>query len=271
MRRLADAARHVGRELAAVLALMLFAVVNVWPSRAPDLRRLTARPDIAAARSAIMSWLDRNFEVIEARAPWLRPLGRGVVDGCELNWQRATIGLSPTPPRVVCTRRIWTAYGCDGDLQSRLAALSSALGAIGWGNIRGGSWDIRGGLGPSTSQMRALSWQPGGDLAHELPSPAGQSDDPSQSADMYVSWADRTDPGDYVASRIARGSDPAHASLLYQPVEVVGERAEVLAAKALLCHENTIVIELRATYYANANVNAKPDRLRKRLRVISGL
>jgi hypothetical protein len=118
--------------------------------------------------------------------------------------------------------------------------------------------------------MRTLSWQPGGELAHELPSLAGQSDDLRKSASMNVSWADRTDPGDYAAPRSTRGTDPGRASLLYQPVDVVGERADVLAAKALLCHENTIVIELRATYYENANVNAKPDLLRKRLRVISG-
>jgi len=43
-----------------------------------------------------------------------------------------------------------------------------------------------------------------------------------------------------------------------------------LAARALIDHEHAITIEVSADYYQNENVNARPDRLRKRARVISG-
>jgi hypothetical protein len=271
VRRLVHAARYVVGELAALLAIVLSVVIDVWPRLVPDLRHLIARHDFAETHDALASWLDRHFELIESATPWLHPVGRRIADSCGTTWERAPFSLARVPAQVICTRRIWAAYGCDGHLQSRLTELSSTLRAIGWGNLRGGSWDVRGGLGgPSASQMRTLSWGPGGGLAHELPSLAGQSDVLRESANMYVSWADRTDPGDIVAPRSARGADPAHASLLYQPVEVGGEDEGVLAAQALLRHENTIIVGLQADYYRNANVNIEPDRLPKRFRLGRG-
>ena len=268
MRRLAHAARYIGGELAALLAIVLFAIADVWPRLAPDLRKLTARSEFAAAHDVLTSWLDRHFELIEAQATWLHAAGRGVEDSCRTEWRQETFSLERKPARVACTRRIWVAYGCDGDLQDRLTGLASALRAIGWGNLRGGSWDARGGLGgPSASQMRALSWEPGGGLAHELPSLAGLPDAVADSANMYLSWADRTDPGDMVAPRKAKGDDPARASLLYQPVEISGDDADVLASRALMHHGCVIKINLQADYYRNENVNAKPDRLPKRFRL----
>ncbi len=270
MRRLTSAARYVGGELAALLAIVLFALVDVWPRRVPDLRRLTARRDFAATHGAMTSWLDRHFELIESEARWLHPVGRGVEDSCRTTWHRAPFSLERKPARVVCTRWVWAAFGCDGDLQSGLTALSSALSAIGWGNVRGGNWDVRGGLSQSASQMRTLSWDPGGRLAPELLPLAGRSEVLRESVHMYVSWADRAEPGDMVAPRRSRSADPARATLLYQPVEVSDDDAGVVAASALLRYDSTIMINVGADYYKNENVNARPDRLRKRLRVISG-
>ncbi len=87
---------------------------------------------------------------------------------------------------------------------------------------------------------------------------------------MDVSWAGRADPGNVVASTAREVADFARPSLLYQPVEIAGEDEDALAAQALADYDNAIIIELRADYYRNWNVNARPDRLRKRLRVISG-
>jgi hypothetical protein len=110
----------------------------------------------------------------------------------------------------------------------------------------------------------------GGGLAHELPSLAGQSGALPKSANMYVSWADRAEADDMVAPRSAEADDRARANLLYQPVEVSGDEQEVLAARALRSHEYAIMIEVSADYYQNENVNARPDRLRKRVRVVNG-
>jgi hypothetical protein len=72
-----------------------------------------------------------------------------------------------------------------------------------------------------------------------------------------------------VAPPSAEASDRARATLLYQPAEVGGDNAGVSAARVLLSYENAIMIEVSADYYQNENVNAQPDRLRKRLRVVS--
>jgi hypothetical protein len=244
-----------------VLALALLLVSSTLPRRVPDLRRLTARRDVADARDVITSWLDGQFEQIESQAPWLHRVGRRTDDSCRTTWQEEPFSLEHTPARVACTREVRISYGCDGDLQSRLIALASALSAIGWGDVRGGTWDVHGGFGRPASQMRTLSW---------LPTLAGQSGSLRESANMYVSWAGRVEPDDVVAPRNAKAADRARATLLYQPVEVGGDDAAVLAARALLSYEHAITIEVSADYYQNENVNARPDRLRKRLRVISG-
>jgi hypothetical protein len=273
VRRIAHTARHIGGELAALLAIVLFAVVDILPRLVPDLRRLIARRDFIATHGVIQSWLDGHFELIEAAVPWLRPVGRRVADSCLTKWQREPLSLVRDPARVVCTRTIWAAYGCDGDLESRLIKLSSTLAAIGWGYLEDDNRTVRHGrLGPSAWPKRSLSWRPaaGLPLAARLPSLAGQPDYLWESADMDVSWADQTDPGNIVTPRSPGNTDPGRASLLYQPVEFGGDEVDVLVAEALLRDENTIMIELRADYYKNANVNAKPDRLPKRFRLARG-
>jgi hypothetical protein len=270
VRRLGDAVRYIGGELAAVFAIAFLMVSGIRPIRVPDLRRLTARPDVAEAHDVITPWLDRHFELIESEAPWLHRVGRRVEDSCRTTWRDIPpFSLERKPARVACTRRVRTSYGCDGDLQSRLTALASALSAIGWGDVRGGTWDVHGGFSRSASQMRTLSWLSARGLAHELPSLAGQSGALGKSAKIYVSWADRAEPDDTVAPPSAEAADRARATLLYQPVEV-GDDAEVLAARVRLSYENAIMIDVSADYYQNENVNARPDRLRKRLRVVSG-
>lgn len=257
MHRLAHTARYIGGELAALLGIVLLAVAGLLPRLVPDLRRLIARRDFAAAHAVITSWLDRHFELIEAQAPWLRPVGRGVADSCATTWERQPFSLAREPARVVCTRTIWAAYGCDGDLQDRLTELSSTVSAVGWGYLDDDNLTVRPGrLGPSAWPKRSLSWRPaaGSRLA----------DNVWESADMDVSWADRTDPGNIVAPRTAAGADPSRASLLYQPVEIGGEDIGALAAQASRRYENTIMIELRADYYANAN------RLPRRFRLARG-
>jgi hypothetical protein len=125
MRRLAHAARNAGGKLGVLFALMLLLVDEVWPRRAPDLRRLTARRDVAEAHSVITSWLDRHFELIESEAPWLHQAGRRVEDSCRTTWRREPWSLGHKPLEVVCTRRVRTSYGCDGDLQIWLRLLAS--------------------------------------------------------------------------------------------------------------------------------------------------
>jgi hypothetical protein len=236
------------------------------------LRGLIARRDIAQAHEVITSWLDRNFELIESQAPWLHQVGRRVEDSCRTRWQTKDPWSSErVPARVACTRRVTTSYGCDGDLQSLLLALGSALSAIGWGNVRGGTWDPRGGLRQPASEMRTLSLLSAGEVVRVWPSPslAGRSDGLRQSANMYLSWAGRAAPDDVIAAKIAKAAERARASLMYQPVELAGDEAAALAARALVTHEHAITIEVSADYYQNDNVNARPDRLRKRLRVVS--
>lgn len=271
MRRIAYAARYIGGELAALVAIVLLAVAGLLPRLVPDLRRLIARRDFASTHGVITSWLDGHFDLIEAAAPWLHPVGRRVADSCIAKWEREPFSLARAPAQVVCTRTIWAAYGCDGDLQNRLIELSPTLSAIGWGYLEDDNRTVRHGrLGPSAWPKRSLSWRPeaGSRLAAGLPSLAGQADYLWELADMDVSWADRTDPGNIVTPRRPEGADPARASPLYQPVEVGGENVDALAAQALLRYENTIMIEMRADYYKNAN--ARPDRLPKRFRLARG-
>jgi hypothetical protein len=266
MSRLPYAARRVGEELTALLAVAVLFVAEGWPRRVPDLRRLAGRHDVIEARGVITSWLDRQFELIESEIPWLHPVGRRVNDCCRTWWQvSASFGPERKRARVACMHEVSISYGCDGDLQSRLTALASALSAIGWGNVRGGTWDVHGGYGASS--MRTLSWLARGELAHELPSLTEQSDALRESANMNVSWAFRADSDDIIASSSAKS---ARATLMYQPVEV-GDDAGVLAARVLLSYENAIRIDVSADYYQNENVNARPDRLRKRLRFVSNL
>ncbi|HEY3903924.1 MAG TPA: hypothetical protein VGM14_08490 [Streptosporangiaceae bacterium] len=88
---------------------------------------------------------------------------------------------------------------------------------------------------------------------------------------MNVSWADRAERDDAVSSGSAKAADRARATPQYQPVEVGGDEEEALEARALLNHEHAIMIEASADYYQNENVNARPGRLRKRLRFVSNL
>jgi hypothetical protein len=80
VRRLAAGARYVGGKLAVVVALALLLVSDLLPRRVPDLRRLTARRDVADARGVITSWLAQQFEQIESQALWLHPVGRRTDD-----------------------------------------------------------------------------------------------------------------------------------------------------------------------------------------------
>lgn len=165
-------------------------------------------------------------------------------------WEREAFSLGRGQAEVVCTRTIWAAYGCDGDLQSRLMELSSSLSAIGWGYLEDDNRTVRQGrLGPSAWPKRSLSWRP--------PAGYGQPEALWESAEMDISWAGRTDPGNILAPPNQGDLDPARASLLYQPVDIGGEDVDALAAKALLRYENTIMIELRADYYENTNAKRR--------------
>jgi len=273
VRRLADRIGNTAREVALIPVLVLLAILYLLPVGVPDLRRVAAGDDFAERHDLIVAWLDRHFELIEAAAPWLRPAGRLIVDRCVTEWDNRPWNPRPDPPAVKCTRMITCVYGCDGDLDWRLAELSKALYRSGWADHEVGSGSRQAYLGPPAWPRYPLWWRPTAALQPpsglETIPPDGRSElwDLMQ---MEVGWASLDDPGNvFVPSE--RIADLARPHLESQPVEVGGDDVGDLVAGVLSRNAHVITIELSAGYYYNTNVYEKPGKLRKRLRPKSNI
>ncbi len=269
MQQLTGWSRHARRELSAAVAIAVWAITALMPRRMPDLARLTGSADFAAAHAVAALWLDRQLELLEMRAPWLRPAGRQIHDRCQTS--TGSRAFQRDPPSVTCTRGVWALYGFDGDLADRLYVVSDALASIGWRDDGGRRVQFLVRPGGPESWPRPLWWQPTAvstpPSGLETMAPAGRFG--FRSVYIQVGWASR---GELGAEAVAAwGESPARpAARKYQPVEVTGEDASVLVTRALDHYQHAIFIELHADYYLNDNVFEGPDRLRKRTRVVGG-
>jgi hypothetical protein len=238
---------------------MLWVALRFLPVRVPDLKRLTRRDEFRSAESRAAASVDQHFRRIEDGAPWLDRAGCWVSDACITSLGSPPLSLEWNPQSVSCKREVTVVYGTDGNLEDRLAELRAVLQAAGW------TIDDRMvlfGPSPGESLMWPFDWSAPDGLS-PFPSPAIT---PVLRRDMGVGWASRDRPSELRTSReTIRSGDSRIATVLYQPVEVGGTSVDILASKALARHQHVIAIRIGEDYYYNYNVNAKPDRLPKRL------
>lgn len=268
--------RRVGRRIlgallwpagAAVAALL--AAIMLSPRRVPDLARLTRDEEFGQVQSAAATWVDQNFELIELGAPWLDRVGRQVLDRCETGLDSRPLSIPRDPPSVNCSREVTVVYGLDGRLDGRLDELAAALGAAGWGDRHGDTTVPLRDLGRREPPEWPVDWspRPGLGLPAVLETMPPERRFPLRRwLDMGIGWISRRGPADLVTTTAAgRPGDAGTARATYHPVEVGGPDIGDLADQALARHEHAIAIRIRIDYYLNANVNARPGRLRKRL------
>jgi hypothetical protein len=238
---------------------VLWASLRFLPVRVPDLKRLTRRDEFRLAESRAAASLDQHFSRIEERTPWLDRAGRWVCDACLTSLGSPPVSLEWNPQSVRCKREVTVVYGTDGNLDDRLAELRDVLSATGW------TIDdhmVLFGVTLGESLMWPFAWSAPDGLS---PSPS-LAITPALMLDMGVGWASRGRPPGLKTSReTSRSGDPRIATVLYQPVDVGGTSVDRLASEALARHQHAIAIRIGEDYYYNYNVNAKPDRLRKRL------
>jgi hypothetical protein len=264
--------RRIGRMLLYPVGRV---VVALWahstdlPRRVPGLAAFTRSAGFARLQSAAAAWADRNFALIEEGAPWLDRAGRCVLDHCDTGLESRPFSFPRDPPSVTCRREVTVVYGFDGGLPGRLAELATVLAAIGWGDSHDGSTVVLRDLNRREPPVWPLTWSP----AAAFGPPAGLETMPpdrrfplNRWLRMGIGWASRGEPPLLTTTREgARPGDPRTATVTYQPVEVAGNGVDRLAGQALDRHEHAVAIRIEVTYYLNANVNARPGRLRKRL------
>jgi hypothetical protein len=251
------------------------AFIAVWvrtsglPRRVPNLPRFTRSAEFARLQSAAAAWADRSFELVEQGAPWLDRAGRRVLDRCDTGLDSHAFSFLPDPPSVTCCREVTVVYGCDGSLSARLAELASVLGSAGWGDSSDdGTAPIRD-LDRRKRPVRQVNWAP----VQDFGLPAGLEAMPPERRFplnrwlyMTISWVSRGKSLVLVwAGERSRPGDPRTGTPTHQPVEVADTGVDQMAGRALERHEHAIAIRIELTYYLNANVNARPKRLRKRL------
>jgi hypothetical protein len=245
-----------------LLPVLVLAVLGIWPSRVPDLRRLARAGDFRQLQSGAALWVDRHFERVDADTPWLDRAGRWVWDRCETRLQpRQLFNFPPGPPSVWCRRDVTGVYGADGNLPDILAELRVALGRAGWAIE-----DHRVDFGMSLWKPVMWPFHPSGDA---LGPPAGQESLTSEELNLGVGWTSRGQlPEVETHEETMRRGNPRIATAIYQPVEVEGAGVDHLVGLALARHQHAIAIRIGILYYYNGNANAKPGRLPTRLRPV---
>jgi hypothetical protein len=263
----ADLARRVRRGAAAALwwpagmaVAALYVAVMASPRRVPDLARFIRSAEFGQLQGAAAAWLDQAWELIDAGTPWLDRVGGQVFDRCETSLQTRVFSIPRDPPRLTCKRGITVVYGLDGSLGGRLAELAAVLRAAGWGNTRSTGLDL--GRKPA---IWDVSWSPG----TGVPLPAVLETMPPERRfplqrflHMRIGWASR---GEWLGQMPLGPAGPPAPAATYRPVEITGTDPEQLAAQALTRHEHAIAISVQMPYYLNANVNAQPYRLRRKV------
>lgn len=161
-------------------------------------------------------------------------------------------------------------YGCDGALSDRLADLAAVLGAVGWGERSGDSTVPLPDMPERDPPAWPLDWSPAGGLGFpaglETGPPPDHLDSIRRWVEMGIGWISRGQPTGVLSTGGLRWTpEDRTATPVSQPVEVSGEGADRLAARALERHQHAIAIQVEIRYYVNFNVNARPGRLRKRL------
>jgi hypothetical protein len=240
-----------------------------WPRRVPDLARFTRRAYFRRLQPSAAAWADASFERIEQHLPWLDRAGRCVYDRCETNMTSNPFSFPRDPPRVTCRREITVVYGFDGDLRGRLTEVADCVSTAGWGDLRGGPEAAVPDMAERAPPVWPLAWAPVPDFAL----PGGLETMPPERRfpleswlRMGIGWASRSEPAELVTTReTSRSGDPRTATATYRPVEIAGDDSWHLAAQALARHEHVLAIRVDITYYKNANVNARPGRLRKKV------
>lgn len=128
--------------LAAVLAALVVAAV-VWlghttaklsappPGPAAYARSAGVRGDDAAAGA----WQDQFFASLRARAPWLAPAGRSVLDVCSAGGGGGGLFDGGSEVIYTCDRYDTRYYAYGGDDAARLRSLRQVLSRLGWGGF----------------------------------------------------------------------------------------------------------------------------------------
>jgi hypothetical protein len=238
----------------------LYVAVMVSPRRVPDLARFARSAEFGELQRAAAAWLDQNRELIDRSTPWLDRIGAQVFDRCETSLETRGLKFPRDPPGLTCSRNLTIVYGLDGSLSGPLAELVAVVRAAGWGDtvftrpdpgdkppIWGGSWSPGAGI-PLPSVLQTMPPQ------HRFPLEGFLH--------MRVGWVSR---GEWLGQMSLPSAGPLAATATYRPVEISGTDPEELAGQALAQHEHAIAISIEVPYYVDANVNAKPGRLRKRL------
>jgi hypothetical protein len=272
----ADLLRRTGRAALDVLRWPIAAVVTVLiagilfsPRRAPDLARLTRSACFGDTHSAATTWTDRSFELIEAGAPWLDRIGRRVSDYCATDLSSRPLSIPRDPPSVTCRRNVTVVYGFDGPLPGQLSELTAVLSAAGWGDRHEGTTAVLQDLNRRERPVQGVAWSPA--QGHRLPAgletmPPGRTLPLTRWLSLGIDWVSRGAPALQEPSLYGgRPVDPLAATATCQPVQVDGADAGRLTSQALERHEHAVAVCIEMTYYLNANANARPGRLRKRL------
>ena len=236
----------------------LYAAVIASPRRVPDLARFVRSAEFGQLQGAAAAWLDQAWELINAGTPWLDRVGGQVFDRCETSLQTRAFSIPRDPPSLTCERGITVVYGLDGSLGGRLAELAAVLRAAGWGNTRSTVPDL--GRRPA---IWGVSWSPG----TGVPLPAMLETKPPEHRFplhpcMRIGWVSR---GEWLGQMSLSPAGPPAVTATYRPVEITETDPEQLAAQALTRHEHAIAISVQLPYYQNANVNAQPYRLRRKV------
>ena len=259
--------RRVTRAAAAVLRLpvgmafaLLYAAMLISPRRVPALARFIRTAEFRELQSAAAAWADQNFELIEARAPWLDRVGCWVFDRCDTRLE--VVNFSVRPPSLGCIREVCVVYGVDGGLQTRRTELANVLIPAGWGDDRFYSQDFP----VSIPEFWGISWSAG----HRSQLPAILQTTPPHhthpmSLHMRIAWVSRGQPAEDLSASLGSGNRPPTATAIYRPVDISGTDFMLTARQALTRHEHAIALKMVLYYYGNSNVNARPHRVRKRL------
>jgi hypothetical protein len=241
----------------------------------PDLRRFTRTGTFRGFQSAGASWVERNFRLIESGVPWLVRTGCRVTDRCQTEF--AMRGAHPItarwePPGVRCDRDVTVGYGLDGDLASKLTDLAAVLARAGWGELHDDTTIPIADLAARVPPVWPVRWSPVPGNAHPAAletMPPDRRFDLKYWIEMAIGWSSGEWHADLETTpALVRTDERGAATVMYHPVEVAGPAISDLAQGALAGHEHAVVIRISVCYYLNPNANARPGRLRKRLRPV---
>lgn len=129
------------RLFAGVVVVGAGVALIVWhfaasPPAPPSAVNYARSAAVRQADSAVATWQDRQFSVLQSQQRWLVPAGRSVLDACTATGGPGGLFGGGTQARVSCQRADTRYFTFGGTSASRRTELEQTLGLLGWEDFR---------------------------------------------------------------------------------------------------------------------------------------